>query len=157
MPLFGSSSSTDKTTNVTNDQDTQIAEDQAVVSEGGGNITVNRTDAGAIQGGVDLGKAGLDFAEGMGSRALDVVDQTSGDAFDFSGNVAGQAIEAVSDQGRKGLQVVSQNSLEGQDNIARAYERANRSESTEQQKMLVTGAIALVAVGGIFMVMQANG
>ena len=98
------------------------------------------TDQGAIEAGARIAESQIEFAEGAFSTTAQLLDQTYGTAMGIVRDAMAGAVEAIAG-----------NSAASVD----AIEKANRSESSEQGRLLFTGSAAIIGLIAIVMIAKA--
>lgn len=119
----------------------------AATASGESTVNISLTDAGAINAGreiagdsIDLARDAIHVVEGIGSATFDLLDSTFGTAYGVIERSRDATVEAVNDAA-----VMS----------VKAVQEANRSESSEQGRLLFLATSAVVGVVGIVMVARA--
>lgn len=98
------------------------------------------TDHGAVQAGAQIAGSQIEFAEGAFSTTAQLLDQTYGTAMGMVRDVMASTVEAIAGNSSASIG---------------AIEKANRSESSEQGRLLFTGSAAIIGLIAIVMIAKA--
>ena len=169
------SSSSNRTSSIVDNSNTQIHSDGGTVVEGVSNSTITVTDGGAVENALKFGEDALDSVDDAVDRSLDTVDDAVFDAFDFgdtalsesfqfgrdnlefSKNFSEFVLNEAQETSQNAINLATQSQSDALNKVSDLVNNISSGDSARTKQLLIAVAAVFLVLGfSVFLIIRAN-